>query len=112
MKRGAYFRSLSLKCPFCGGMDVHVIDVRGRMESRMLRRRRECPDCKRRFSTIEVAIIYENQPKLNVDADLVKKIGEMLSLLEDGRSDDAKAAYREMFERKSSGDSYIDGVYE
>ena len=42
-----------MKCPNCGCMDSKVIDSRP-TENSAIRRRRECPDCKKRFTTYEV----------------------------------------------------------
>ena len=45
-----------MKCPNCGCMDSKVIDSRP-TENSAIRRRRECPDCKKRFTTYEVVEI-------------------------------------------------------
>ena len=42
-------------CPFCNASDTKVIDSRLVREGNQIRRRRECPDCKERFTTYEVA---------------------------------------------------------
>ncbi len=42
-------------CPFCSALDTKVIDSRLIREGNQIRRRRECPDCKERFTTYEVA---------------------------------------------------------
>ena len=44
-----------MRCPFCGGDNDKVIDSRGSEGGRAVRRRRECLDCKRRFTTYERA---------------------------------------------------------
>lgn len=41
-------------CPFCNADDTKVIDSRLIREGNQTRRRRECPDCKERFTTYEV----------------------------------------------------------
>lgn len=43
-----------MKCPFCGGEDIKVIDSRHVEEDNAIKRRRECEDCKKRFSTFEM----------------------------------------------------------
>ena len=43
-----------MKCPYCGFEDSKVIDSRPINESTSIRRRRECPECQRRFTTFEV----------------------------------------------------------
>ena len=40
-----------MKCPFCGSLDSKVIDSRSSDEKK--RRRRECSDCHKRFTTYE-----------------------------------------------------------
>lgn len=42
-----------MKCPFCGEMDNKVIDSRVSKDGAAIRRRRECIDCARRFTTYE-----------------------------------------------------------
>jgi len=42
-----------MKCPFCGHMEDKVIDSRSSEEGRSIRRRRECLNCHRRFTTYE-----------------------------------------------------------
>ncbi|MEJ2699904.1 MAG: transcriptional regulator NrdR [Desulfuromonadales bacterium] len=42
-----------MKCPFCGFADTRVIDSRLGREGNNIRRRRECIDCERRFTTYE-----------------------------------------------------------
>ncbi len=42
-----------MKCPFCHDLDNRVIDSRLAKDGGMIRRRRECSHCKRRFTTYE-----------------------------------------------------------
>lgn len=42
-----------MKCPFCGHEDTQVKDSRPSDDGRTIRRRRECPQCDRRFTTFE-----------------------------------------------------------
>jgi transcriptional repressor NrdR len=42
-----------MKCPFCHETDNRVIDSRLSKDSNMIRRRRECSTCARRFTTYE-----------------------------------------------------------
>lgn len=42
-----------MKCPFCGGDNDQVIDTRPNDGSSLIRRRRECGECKKRFTTYE-----------------------------------------------------------
>jgi transcriptional repressor NrdR len=42
-----------MKCPFCGEIDNKVIDSRLSKDGNLIRRRRECIPCGRRFTTYE-----------------------------------------------------------
>lgn len=42
-----------MKCPFCGFIDTRVVDSRLGREGNSIRRRRECIECVRRFTTYE-----------------------------------------------------------
>ena len=42
-----------MKCPYCGSLDNKVIDSRLSKEQTTIRRRRDCQECKRRFTTYE-----------------------------------------------------------
>lgn len=42
-----------MKCPFCGHPEDKVVDSREGREGRVVRRRRECLSCSRRFTTYE-----------------------------------------------------------
>jgi transcriptional repressor NrdR len=42
-----------MKCPFCGEIDNKVIDSRLSKDATVIRRRRECIPCNRRFTTYE-----------------------------------------------------------
>ena len=43
-----------MKCPFCGFADSRVIDSRPTDEDSRIRRRRECTQCGKRFTTYEM----------------------------------------------------------
>ena len=42
-----------MRCPFCGHADTKVIDARSLRDGLVKRRRRECSECTRRFTTYE-----------------------------------------------------------
>lgn len=42
-----------MKCPFCGKLDTKVLDSRPNDNNTAIRRRRECLECKKRFTTYE-----------------------------------------------------------
>ena len=44
-----------MHCPFCRHPDSRVIDSRTSDDGQSIRRRRQCPECGRRFSTTETA---------------------------------------------------------
>lgn len=48
-----------MRCPFCKNEDTDVIDSREVTDREVTRRRRECKNCKRRFTTYERAEIEE-----------------------------------------------------
>lgn len=56
-----------MKCPYCGSSDTKVVDKRDKTDEGVIRRRRECLGCYKRFTT------YERVE--NVDLNVVKKDG-------------------------------------
>jgi len=42
-----------VKCPYCGHLSDKVVDSRESKEGEVIRRRRECLDCNRRFTSYE-----------------------------------------------------------
>jgi transcriptional repressor NrdR len=44
-----------VNCPFCRNSDSRVVDSRSTEDGTAIRRRRQCPECGRRFSTLETA---------------------------------------------------------
>lgn len=55
-----------MKCPFCGYTDSKVIDSRPAEDGTTIRRRRECLDCAKRFTTYE---IIERMPLVVIKRD-------------------------------------------
>ena len=43
-----------MKCPFCGDQESKVVDSRHSEDGQSIRRRRECLNCQRRFTTYEM----------------------------------------------------------
>lgn len=43
-----------MKCPYCGHIESKVIDSRPAEEGSRIRRRRECLECQKRFTTYEI----------------------------------------------------------
>lgn len=56
-----------MKCPYCGSINSEVVETRDSEDLTKIRRRRECVDCKKRFTT------YERVE--NVDVVVIKKDG-------------------------------------
>ncbi|MFD3703060.1 transcriptional regulator NrdR [Nocardia sp. NPDC058658] len=46
-----------MHCPYCRHPDSRVVDSREAEEGTAIRRRRSCPSCGRRFTTVETAIL-------------------------------------------------------
>ena len=46
-----------MRCPFCRYPDSRVIDSREIEDGQAIRRRRSCPECSRRFTTVEEALL-------------------------------------------------------
>ena len=67
-----------MKCPFCGTEDTKVIDSR-RNEDFSIRRRRECLECKKRFTTYEkietspILVVKEDQTRQPFDKEKIRK---------------------------------------
>ncbi len=67
-----------MKCIFCGCEDSKVIDSRSADEGRTIRRRRECVNCGRRFTTYEtiedtpVLVVKSSGARQAYDAQKVK----------------------------------------
>ncbi len=55
-----------MKCPFCGDQESKVVDSRRSEDGNSIRRRRECLNCQRRFTTYE---IVESLPIIVVKRD-------------------------------------------
>ena len=46
-----------MNCPFCRYSDSRVVDSRSADDGSAIRRRRQCPECGRRFTTVETAML-------------------------------------------------------
>lgn len=62
-----------MKCMYCGCEDSKVIDSRSTDDGRSIRRRRECSNCGRRFTTFET---IESVPLLVVKRDGTRQLFE------------------------------------
>jgi len=68
-----------MKCPFCQDLDSRVIDSRLSKDGDIIRRRRECGHCQRRFTTYEqveeipVVIVKKDGRRENYSRDKVRR---------------------------------------
>jgi transcriptional repressor NrdR len=46
-----------MRCPYCRHPDSRVVDSREGEDGQIIRRRRACPECGRRFTTVEEAVL-------------------------------------------------------
>ena len=68
-----------MKCPYCGYEESKVIDSRPTDENERIRRRRECIQCGKRFTTYE---IIENVPIIVVKKDKSREVFDRNKVLE------------------------------
>lgn len=75
-----------MKCPYCGYVESKVIDSRPTDESERIRRRRECLQCGRRFTTYEVIettpLVVVKKDKSREAFDAGKVLGGMVRACE------------------------------
>ena len=68
-----------MKCPFCGNSEDKVIDSRSIKEDTVIRRRRECISCTRRFTSYEeiektmLIVLKKNGERQPFDTNKLKK---------------------------------------
>ena len=67
-----------MKCPFCGFEESRVIDSRPTDEGERIRRRRECIQCQKRFTTYEV---IESLPVIVIKKDKSREVFNRAKLL-------------------------------
>jgi transcriptional repressor NrdR len=46
-----------MRCPYCRHADSRVVDSREAEDGQLIRRRRHCPECGKRFTTVEEAVL-------------------------------------------------------
>lgn len=67
-----------MKCPFCGFDESKVIDSRPTDENERIRRRRECLQCGKRFTTYE---IIEDVPIIVIKKDKSREVFDRTKIL-------------------------------
>ena len=74
-----------MRCPFCSNEDTQVVDTRSNPGTNVIRRRRKCPKCDKRFTTYEKVEL--RMPRLvkkgggRTDFERDKLIGSMMLAL-------------------------------
>ncbi|GGP27430.1 transcriptional regulator NrdR [Silvimonas amylolytica] len=67
-----------MKCPFCGSPDTQVVDSRVSDEGDVVRRRRRCAVCDKRFTTFETAevrmpqVVKQNGQRAEFDREKIR----------------------------------------
>ncbi len=67
-----------MKCPYCGFEESKVVDSRPTDEGEKIRRRRECINCQKRFTTYE---IIESLPIIVIKKDKTREVFDREKLL-------------------------------
>lgn len=67
-----------MRCPFCGFFDTKVLDTRSADDGNAIRRRRECSECNKRFTTYEK---MENLPLIVVKKDGSREVFDQAKVL-------------------------------
>src|SRR5215207_4461219 len=52
-----YERACRVRCPYCRHPDSRVVDSREADDGALIRRRRHCPECGKRFTTVEESVL-------------------------------------------------------
>ena len=102
-----------MRCPFCSSEDTQVVDTRSNEDTNVIRRRRKCPKCDKRFTTYERVEL--RMPRLvkkdgsRTDFDRDKLVGSMMLALRkrpvateeiDGAADRIEEKLRSLGERE------------
>ena len=116
-----------MKCPFCSNDDTQVKDSRPSDDGKTIRRRRECPECGRRFTTFErfqvqqIMVVKRDGRKELFDRDKLiaalltalrkrpvtqQQIGQLASEIEQKLSDSGRSEVP----TREVGDAALDGL--
>ncbi len=74
-----FFWGFIMRCPFCNSEDTSVIETRFLSNENSLRRRRECNNCKKRFTTYErieyeeIRVIKKDGNRERFDAEKIRR---------------------------------------
>ena len=89
-----------MKCPFCGNTDTQVVETRVAEDGDFIRRRRQCAECEKRFTTYE-------RPDLTFPA-IVKKDGRRIEY----ERDKLRASMNLALRKRPVSTEQIDGAVE
>ena len=93
-----------MRCPFCSSEDTQVVDTRSNPGTNVIRRRRKCPKCGKRFTTYERVEL--RMPRL------VKKGGSRTDFDRDKLVGSMKLALRKRPVATEEVDSAVDRIEE
>jgi transcriptional repressor NrdR len=93
-----------MRCPFCQSDDTQVVDTRSNPEANMIRRRRRCRKCERRFTTYERVDL--KMPRL------VKKDGSRTDFDRDKLTSSMRLALRKRPVATEAVDAAVDRIEE
>ena len=93
-----------MKCPFCGAEDTAVIDTRINEEGDIVRRRRRCAACDKRFTTYE-------KPEITLPQ-VVKKNGSRVEFKREKLLDSMRLALRKRPVPMESVEAALDRIEE
>ena len=89
-----------MKCPFCSHSETQVVETRVSEDGDFIRRRRQCSDCEKRFTTYE-------RPDVNFPA-IVKKDGRRIEFQREKLLASMNLALR----KRPVGTEQVDGAIE
>ncbi|MEY4592083.1 MAG: hypothetical protein RIR18_978 [Pseudomonadota bacterium] len=93
-----------MKCPFCSAPDTTVVETRLNEDGDLVRRRRRCPGCEKRFTTYERADIQLPQ--------VVKKNGARTEFSRNKLRASLELALRKRPVTTTAVDAALDGIEE
>ena len=89
-----------MKCPFCGHNDTQVVETRLAEDGDLIRRRRQCGSCEKRFTTYE-------RPEVNFPT-IVKKDGRRIEY----HRDKLRASLNLALRKRPVSTEQVDGAIE
>jgi transcriptional repressor NrdR len=93
-----------MRCPFCESEDTQVVDTRSNPGTNVIRRRRKCPNCDKRFTTYEKVEL--RMPRL------VKKDGSRADFDRDKLTSSMRLALRKRSVATEKVDEAVDRIEE